>query len=67
MRLDKLERRIYKTRRNRLGKDTDENLYGDNFGLMEQDYYRIYNDYLTNLVLNLITYENAPNTLDERF
>lgn len=67
MRLDRLERRIYKTRRNRLGKDTDENLYGDNFGLMEQDYYRIYNDYLTNLVLNLITYENAPDTLDERF
>lgn len=67
MRIDKLERRIYKTRRNHLGKDTDENLYGDNFGLMEQDYYRIYNDYLTNLVLNLITYENAPDTLDERF
>nr|DAG25321.1 MAG TPA: upper collar protein [Caudoviricetes sp.] len=67
MRLDKLERRLYKIRRNRLGKDTDENLYGDNFTLMEQDYYRIYSDYLTNLVLNLITYENAPNTLDERF
>lgn len=67
MRLDKMERRLYKMRRNRSGKDTDENLYGDNFGIMEQDYYRIYNDYLTNLVLNLITYENSPDTLDERF
>lgn len=67
MRLDKVERRLYKMRRNRTGKDTDENLYGDNFSLMEEDYYRIYNDYLTNLVLNLITYENAPDTLDERF
>lgn len=65
--MDKMERRIYKIRRNRSGKDTDENLYGDNFGVMEQDYYRIYSDYLTNLVLNLITYENAPDTLDERF
>lgn len=67
MRLDKVERRLYKMRRNQTGKDTDENLYGDNFATMEQDYYQIYNDYLTNLVLNLITYENAPDTLDERF
>lgn len=67
MRLDKVERRLYKMRRNRLGKDSSENLYGDNFSLIEQDYYNIYNDYLTNLVLNLITYENAPDTLDERF
>lgn len=67
MRLDKVERRLYKMRRNRLGKDTSENLYGDNFSLIEQDYYNIYSDYLTNLILNLITYENAPATLDERF
>ena len=67
MRLDKVERRLYKMRRNRLGKDSSENLYGDNFSLIEQDYYQIYSDYLTNLVLNLITYENAPDTLDERF
>lgn len=67
MRLDKVERRLYKLRRNRAGKDTDENLYGDNFSIMEQEYYNIYTDYLTNLVLNLITYENAPDTLDERF
>lgn len=67
MRLDKVERRLYKVRRNKSGKDTDENLYGDNFAIMEQEYFNIYRDYLTNLVLNLITYENAPDTLDERF
>lgn len=67
MRIDKVERRLYKIHRNETRKDTDENLYGDNFATMEQDYYNIYVDYFTNLVLNLITYENAPATLDERF
>lgn len=67
MRIDQVERRLYKMRRNETRKDTDENLYGDNFATMEQDYYSIYVDYFTNLVLNLITYENAPDTLDERF
>lgn len=67
MRMDKLERRLYKIHRNQLKNDTNENLFGDNFATMEQDYYTIYSDYLTNLVLNLITYENAPDTLDERF
>lgn len=67
MRIDKVERRLYKMHRNETRKDTDENLYGDNFATMEQDYYNIYVDYFTNLVLNLITYENAPDTLDERF
>lgn len=67
MRIDKVERRLYKMYRNETRKDTDENLYGDNFATMEQDYYSIYVDYFTNLVLNLITYENAPDTLDERF
>lgn len=67
MRIDKVERRLYKLHRNETRKDTDENLYGDNFATMEQDYYNIYVDYFTNLVLNLITYENAPDTLDERF
>lgn len=67
MRIDKVERRLYKLHRNEGRKDTDENLYGDNFATMEQDYYNIYVDYFTNLVLNLITYENAPDTLDERF
>lgn len=67
MRIDKVERRLYKMHRNETRKDTDENLYGDNFATMEQDYYSIYVDYFTNLVLNLITYENAPDTLDERF
>lgn len=67
MRIDKVERRLYKINRNESRKDTDENLYGDNFATMEQDYYNIYVDYFTNLVLNLITYENAPDTLDERF
>lgn len=67
MRIDKVERRLYKIHRNESRKDTDENLYGDNFATMEQDYYNIYVDYFTNLVLNLITYENAPATLDERF
>ena len=67
MRIDKVERRLYKMHRNATRNDTNENLYGDNFATMEQDYYSIYVDYFTNLVLNLITYENAPNTLDERF
>lgn len=67
MRIDKVERRLYKIHRNETRKDTDENLYGDNFATMEQEYYNIYVDYFTNLVLNLITYENAPDTLDERF
>lgn len=67
MRIDKVERRLYKMRRNENRNDTNENLYGDNFSTMEQDYYNIYVDYFTNLVLNLITYENAPDTLDERF
>lgn len=67
MRIDKVERRLYKLHRNQTRKDTDENLYGDNFATMEQEYYNIYVDYFTNLVLNLITYENAPDTLDERF
>lgn len=67
MRIDKVEQRLYKIHRNETRKDTDENLYGDNFATMEQDYYNIYVDYFTNLVLNLITYENAPDTLDERF
>lgn len=67
MRIDKVERRLYKMHRNETRKDTDEILYGDNFATMEQDYYNIYVDYFTNLVLNLITYENAPDTLDERF
>lgn len=67
MRIDKVERRLYKMHRNETRNDTNENLYGDNFSTMEQDYYSIYVDYFTNLVLNLITYENAPDTLDERF
>lgn len=67
MRIDKVERRLYKIHRNEARNDTNENLYGDNFSTMEQDYYNIYVDYFTNLVLNLITYENAPDTLDERF
>ena len=67
MRIDDVERRIYKMNRKRNKTDSAENLYGDNFNQVERDYYNIYNDYLTNLILNLITYENAPDTLDERF
>ena len=67
MRIDEAERRIYKMNRKRNKTDSAENLYGDNYNQVERDYYNIYNDYLTNLILNLITYENAPDTLDERF
>ena len=67
MRIDGVERRIYKMNRKRNKTDSAENLYGDNFNQVERDYYNIYSDYLTNLILNLITYENAPDTLDERF
>lgn len=67
MRLDKVERRLYKLRSRGSRKDSSEVLYGDNFQIVEEQYYHIYFDYLTNLILNLITYENAPDTLDERF
>ena len=67
LRIDGVERRIYKMNRKRNKTDSAENLYGDNFNQVERDYYNIYNDYLTNLILNLITYENAPDTFDERF
>lgn len=67
MRMDKLERRLYKMNRRHGKNDTYETLYGDNFLRVEQDYYQIYSDYLYNLVINLITYENSPETLDERY
>ena len=65
--LNDVERRIYKMRRNSAKTDTSEVRYGDNFENVEEDYYNVYNDYLVNLILNLITYENAPETLDERY
>lgn len=47
--------------------DTTTARYGGNFEIVEKEYYNIYFDYLVNLIINLIKYENAPKTLDERF
>lgn len=47
--------------------DTTEGRYGTNFELVENQYLNIYRDYLHNLLVNLITYEGAPITLDVHY
>lgn len=47
--------------------DTSTSRYGGNFEIVEKEYYNIYYDYLINLIINLIKYDNAPLTLDSRF
>lgn len=47
--------------------DTSTARYGGNFEIVEREYYNIYFDYLVNLIINLIKYDNAPLTLDGRF
>ena len=41
--------------------------YNNDFFTIQEDYYYIYNQYLQDLLINLIRYENAPKTLDQRF
>ena len=65
--INEMERRIYKMQRKQGKKNTDETLLGTNFHIIESEYYDIYYDYLSNLLLNLITYKNAPETLDSCF
>lgn len=79
--LNKLERQAYKKHRKlgpkanpyeeinalRDGDSYAENLLGTKFAQIQQEYYDIYRNYYYNLILNLITYENAPVTLDVKF
>lgn len=62
-----IEKRIYKINRNSMRSNNSEVMYGGNFDRVQNEYYRIYLDYLNNLLLNLISYENAPLTFDSRF
>ena len=60
----------YRMQRNlskKLRTDTKEGSLGDNFEEVENDYYLIYLDYLQNLIINLITYENVPVTFNQRW
>lgn len=79
--LNKLEREAYKMNKKRMPKTnpykeinkarrgpmTNETKFGSKFAQWEHEYYTIYRDYFYNLILNLITYENAPITLDTKF
>lgn len=60
----------YRMQRNlakKLKTDTGEGSLGDNFDQVENEYYLIYLDYLENLIINLITYENVPVTFNQRW
>lgn len=68
MRLDAMERRIYKDYRGYTkGKSKANQRYGDDFRKVVREYETIYKDYIYNLLINLITYENAPTSLNKRF
>lgn len=68
MDLSNVERRIYKNYRNSFkNTNSQEVMYGSNFDQVQNEYYAIYFDYLNNLLLNLISYENAPIEFDSRF
>ncbi len=68
MDLSNVERRIYKNYRNSFkNTNSQETMYGSNFDQVQNEYYAIYFDYLNNLLLNLISYENAPIEFDSRF
>lgn len=66
MLINQAERQHYKAFRNAHKSDTMESPYGDNYLTIETEYYQIYSAYLYNLLINLITYENAPVTLNQR-
>lgn len=69
------ERALYKMRRRGVpltpgfygDTDTAKSRYGFNFEGIEQNYYLMYGDYLRNLLINLIKYENVPITFDMRY
>ena len=69
------ERALYKMRRRGApltpgfynDTDTTKSRYGSNFEGIEQNYYLMYGDYLRNLLINLIKYENVPITFDMRY
>ncbi len=68
MDLSNVERRIYKNYRNSFkNTNSQETMFGSNFDQVQNEYYAIYFDYLNNLLLNLISYENAPIEFDSRF
>lgn len=80
MELNKVEEMAYHQKRNyinkanktnshfiREGTNFRENRFGNKYAQIEQEYTMIYRDYFYNLLLNLITYENAPVTFDEKF
>lgn len=51
----------------RKGANWNENKFGNSYAKVEREYYELYRNYFYNLILNLITYENAPLTFDARF
>ena len=53
--INEMERRIYKMQRKQGKKNTDETLLGTNFHIIESEYYDIYYDYLSNLLLFQLT------------
>lgn len=68
MEINNIERRLYKNYRNHPNSsETSQSLYGSNFEQVEQQYIAIYESYFNNLLINLITYKNAPITFDGRF
>lgn len=80
MELNEVEKMAYAQKRNfinksqaknaqfiREGTNYRENRFGNKYAQIEQEYTMIYRDYFYNLLLNLITYENAPTTFDEKF
>ena len=80
MELNEVEKMAYAKKRNfinksqaknaqfiREGTNYRENRFGSKYAQIEQEYTMIYRDYFYNLLLNLITYENAPVTFDEKF
>ncbi len=80
MELNEVEKMAYAQKRNfinksqaknaqfiREGTNYRENRFGNKYAQIEQEYTMIYRDYFYNLLLNLITYENAPVTFDEKF
>lgn len=58
-----LEHRLFRQSQKNLKKD---NIDFEPFMSIYQNYYNIYNDYLTNLLINLIKYEDAPTTLNQQ-
>lgn len=46
------------------GGNSEKNQFNNNYKRVEDDYYHIYSDYFYNLLTTLITYNNAPETLD---